>query len=379
MELHLNPNRRHDFVLFFDVTNGNPNGDPDAGNLPRFDPETNHGFVTDVALKRKIRDYVSLIEEKPIHIQSRTALNTLYFQTMKEEGFDFPEAEVNDEEFFEWLKDEASEVFEVVEENIVKYTHEFTKAKDIEDKIKEAGLDIPKEFEENLKKLKKDLDNARKNLKKLSPKDREKIKEKMVQKYFDIRMFGAVLTAGTNAGQVRGPVQLTFAKSVSPIFPMDLTITRIAITKESDKRRKDTEMGRKPIIPYGLYRAHGFYNPKLAERLVTEGDKHINPVSEDDLRILWDAIQNMFDFDRSAARGEMAFRALYIFSHTDEKGRGNAHAHELFELVGTELKDKSNPPRSYKDYYPLIKSKEFKELKEFPKGVEVKTFGIQEE
>lgn len=173
----------------------------------------------------------------------------------------------------------------------------------------------------------------------------------MVAKYYDMRMFGAVLTAGTNAGQVRGPVQITFARSVSPVLPMDISITRVAITREADKRGgKQTEMGRKPIIPYGLYRMHGFYNPKLAEALTSNG----NPVTADDLKVLWEALKNMFEYDRSASRGEMVCRGLFIFSHKDEKGLGNAPAHELFQLISIEPKDSAVPPRSFADYLVTV-------------------------
>ncbi len=201
-------------------------------------------------------------------------------------------------------------------------------------------------------------------MKKLSVSDRDSIKEAMIKKYYDIRMFGAVLTAGTNAGQVRGPVQLTFARSISPILPMDVSITRVAITREADKRSKQTEMGRKPIIPYGLYRCHGFYNPKLAERLTSSG----NPVSIDDITVLWEALLNMFEYDRSAARGEMTCRGLYIFSHNDEKGLGKAPAHKLFEFIQIRQKDPSPPPRSFGDY-EIVVNKEG-----LPPEIELKAF-----
>lgn len=366
MELYLNPNKRHDFVLLFDVTNGNPNGDPDAGNMPRIDPETNHGFVTDVALKRKIRDYASLAHDKEIFIQSKVALNTLYYKAMAEKGFAFPEVQVDDEEFLTWLMNDASAVFDVDEDSkLVKCTLELKKAKDLTDALEEAVGEIPPEIKPKVDKLAKDLLAAIKTLKKLSVHDRDQIKEVMVRKYYDIRMFGAVLTAGTNAGQVRGPVQLTFARSVSPILPMDVSITRVAITREADKRKKQTEMGRKAIIPYGLYRAHGFYNPKLAERLASSG----NPISEDDLKVLWEAVQNMFEQDRSASRGEMVCRGLYIFSHTDEKGLGKTPAHKLFNRIKIKSKDQSSPPRSFDDYEITVNKKE-----DWPSGVELTEF-----
>ncbi|MCL6635448.1 MAG: type I-C CRISPR-associated protein Cas7/Csd2 [Peptococcaceae bacterium] len=349
MELYLDPARRHDFVLLFDVVNGNPNGDPDAGNMPRLDPETNHGFVTDVALKRKIRDYAALVHGKEIYIQSKTALNTLYEQAMTALDIEPALVDVSDEALLEWLEGDAAALFDVREvegnKKKVKFEGDFKKQGDILDKIKESEIEIPQELDKKVKKLASDLAKAG-GAKSLSGKQREDIKEFMVSKYYDMRMFGAVLTAGTNAGQVKGPVQLTFARSVSPVLPLDISITRVAITREADRERKQTEMGRKPIVPYGLYRAHGFYNPKLAEKLSSSG----NPVTTGDLELLWEALRNMFDYDRSAARGEMSCRGLYIFSHKDEKGLGNAPAHRLFELVEVVAGDAAVPPRSFGDY-----------------------------
>lgn len=367
-EIYLNPNRRHDFVLFFDVTDGNPNGDPDAGNLPRFDPETNYGFVTDVSLKRKIRDYAVMFHDKEVYIQSKTALNTLCFKEMAEAGIQFPEIKIENEEFLAWLVENGL-VEESEKENYIRYIGE----EDIKKKAEEEDVIIPPEYKDFFIKLEKDIKEYKKNnKKKITNAQKENFVNLMVRRYYDIRIFGAVLTAGTNAGQIRGPVQLTFAKSISPIFPRDITITRVAVTKESDKRKKDTEMGRKPFIHYGLYRAHGFYNPKLAERLVVEKEGFFNPVTDKDLEILWDALQNIFDNHHSASSGEMRFRGLYIFSHTDEKGKGNAHAHKLFDLIKTEEKDKTVPPRSFSDYYPLNKPIEL------PNGIVLKTFGIKE-
>lgn len=364
-ELYLNPNKRHDFVFLFDVVNGNPNGDPDAGNMPRIDPETNHGFVTDVALKRKIRDYAALVHGKTIFVQSKVALNTLYYNTMAEEKYAFPEVEINDEELLEWLVNEAADVFDVNEDlKKVRYINEMRKQKDILDAVEEKIGEVPPEIKPKLKQLAEDLFEAGRKLKKLSASDRDLIKEAMTKKYYDIRMFGAVLTAGTNAGQVRGPVQLTFARSVSPILPMDISITRVAITREADKRLKQTEMGRKPIVPYALYRCHGFYNPKLAERLTSSG----NPISNDDIAVLWEALLNMFEYDRSAARGEMTCRGLYIFSHDDEKGLGRAPAHKLFELIQIRQRDPSKPPRLFSDYEITVNEEGL------PSGIEMKAF-----
>ncbi len=268
---YLDPNKRHEFVLLFDVKDGNPNGDPDAGNMPRVDPETMQGLVTDVALKRKVRDYVTLVKQNAngykIFIQSEAALNAL---------------------------------------------------------IAEAAEDVGAE-----KKGKR----ADKNLQK-----------EMTRRYYDIRMFGAVLSTGDyNAGQVRGPVQLTFARSLDPVLPLELTITRQARTTEERMESGQTEMGKKPLVPYGLYRAHGFFNPYLAEQ---------TGVSPDDLGLFWDALVHLFDFDRSAARGEMNVRGLVVFTHENRKG--NAPAHKLFELVKVRKNDGIESPRSYGDYAVFV-------------------------
>lgn len=350
MEIYLDPNKRHDFVLLFDVCMGNPNGDPDAGNMPRIDPETGHGFVTDVALKRKIRDYAVLAENKEIFIQSKSALNSLYFEAMKANGLEFPKVTVppdDENDLIEWLYDNELGNFEIdADERQITYTGEIKDSKGINKYVADEVGDIPPPIKVKLDICAKGLVAAKKKIKSITPKERDNIKEYMVKRYYDIKMFGAVLTAGTNAGQIRGPVQLTFARSVSPVLPMDITITRVAITRESDKLNKQTEMGRKAIIPYGLYRAHGFYNPSLARKMATDG----NPVTADDLKVLWEALQNMFEQDRSAARGEMACRGLYIFSHSDEKGLGNAPAHQLFESIIIDSNNESEPKRAFSDY-----------------------------
>ena len=266
---------RYDFVILFDVENGNPNGDPDAGNMPRIDPETGLGLVTDVCLKRKIRNYVEIVKEgEPgygIYIKDSVPLNR---------------------------SDETA------------YT-----ALDVKD-VKKAKKDDP------------DLDR--------------KIRDFMCKSFYDIRTFGAVMTtfvkAALNCGQVRGPVQLGFARSVDPIVPQEVTITRVAITTEADAERKGTEMGRKYIVPYGLYRAEGFVSANLARK--TTG------FSEEDLALLWNAIIHMFDEDRSAARGKMAVRELIVFKHSSELG--DAPAYKLFEAV--QAKKNVDVPRSYRDY-----------------------------
>lgn len=263
---------RYEFVYLFDVANGNPNGDPDAGNLPRLDPETNRGLVTDVALKRKIRNYVALEKEGApgfaIYMQERSILNNQHKQAY-------------------------------------------------------AALSI----EHEAKKLPKDEAKAR------------ELTAWMCANFFDVRTFGAVMTTEVNAGQVRGPVQLAFATSVEPVVPLEVSITRVAVTNEKDLEKERT-MGRKHILPYGLYRAHGFVSAKLAER---------SGFSDDDLALLWRSLVNLFEHDRSAARGEMAARRLIVFKH--ENPMGNAPAHTLFERVTVKRNgDDSAPARSFTDY-----------------------------
>ena len=269
---------RYEFVILFDVENGNPNGDPDAGNMPRVDPETGFGLVTDVCLKRKIRNYVELRKEDAegfrIYIKDGVPLNR---------------------------SDSAA--------------------------IEALGIDP------DLKKAKK-----------ADPGIDEKLRDWMCAHFYDVRTFGAVMTTfvkgALNCGQVRGPVQLGFARSVDPIVPQEVTITRVAIAKEDDAEKKNTEMGRKHIVPYGLYRAEGYVSANLARK--TTG------FSEEDLELLWEAILNLFEHDHSAARGKMAVRELIIFKHDSELGC--APAYKLFDAVRVTRKDGVVVPRSYADY-----------------------------
>ena len=270
---------RYEFIILFDVENGNPNGDPDAGNMPRIDPETNLGIVTDVCLKRKIRNYVETMKEGTegyrIYIKEGVPLNR------------------SDNEAYAYV-----------------------------------GAD----------------DKTIKSKKKEDNKIDEKIRDFMCRNFFDIRTFGAVMTtfvkAALNCGQVRGPVQLGFAQSVEPVIPQEVTITRVAITTEADAEKKGTEMGRKHIVPYGLYRCEGYVSANLARKSTG--------FSEDDLALLWEAILNMFEHDRSAARGNMAVRELIVFKHESELG--NAPAHKLFEAVTVSRREGAGVPRSFGDY-----------------------------
>jgi CRISPR-associated protein Csd2 len=307
---------RYDFVLLFDVTRGNPNGDPDAGNLPRLDPETNHGLVSDVSLKRKIRNYVDLAHpgEDGLHIY--------------------------------------------VEDGSI-----------LNDKHRQA-----------YRALRPDDSKVDKDAK-LNPKDdaeARKLTDFMCRNFFDVRTFGAVMSTGVNCGQVRGPVQLTFAQSVDPIVPQEISITRMAATTPAEKKQKEEggdssdrtdnrTMGRKYIVPYGLYRAHGFISAKLAER---------TGFGETDLDLLFKALEDMFEHDRSAARGEMASRKLVVFKHA--LPLGNAPAHALFERVQVgraidgefrDLKDpgidNAPPARAFSDYLVEI------DREGLPDGVEI--------
>lgn len=271
---------RYEFVFYFDVEDGNPNGDPDAGNMPRVDPETGRGIVTDVCLKRKIRDYVDMVKEGEkgyrLYVKKGTTLNA------------------ND--------DEAVKSFELQE----------------------------------LKKVKKK-----------DPEADKKVVGWMCENFYDIRAFGAVMTTFTqgafNCGQLRGPVQLGFAKSVDPIMPREIAITRVTPTREEDN--KNNEMGRKFIVPYGLYRCEGYVSANLARKSTG--------FSDEDLELLWQAIENMFEYDRSAARGKMILRKLVIFKHDNELGR--APAHKLFDAVRAEhTYDSDRQPVSYDDYNIIV-------------------------
>lgn len=274
---------RYEFVILFDVENGNPNGDPDAGNMPRIDPETGYGLVTDVCLKRKIRNYVETVKEDEtgygIYIREDVPLNR------------------SDNRAYEHL-----------------------------------GVN----------------DKTIKELKKKDPQADVKIRDFMCRNFYDIRTFGAVMTtfvkASLNCGQVRGPVQLGFARSIDPIISQEVTITRVAITTEKDAENKSTEMGRKNIVPYALYRAEGYVSANLARK--------VTGFSEDDLELLWEAIINMFEHDHSAARGKMAVRELIVFKHSKELG--DCPAYKLFDSVEVTKKEAIVYPRKYQDYVVKI-------------------------
>ncbi len=351
--VHTDPKKRHDFVLLFDVKDGNPNGDPDAGNLPRFDPETRHGIVTDVALKRKIRDYAATQGGKQIFIQSKVALNSLILNAFRDEGVKPVEISIeDDDDLVEWFEENLPDRFQL-DSGKLAYRGESNKERQI---VKDLLSDVEetpdnKEMIKKLRAVAKKLAQAAKDQgTKLRREDQEKARKRLIRDYYDIRMFGAVLSTGLNAGQVRGPMQLTFARSIDPVLPLDPSITRQARTTEERMKTGTTEMARKPYVPYGLYRAHGFFNPYLA----TVADDTF--VSEADLELFWEAVQKMLEYDRSAARGQMAVRGIYIFTH--ENPKGNAPAHALFERVKVKLNDPTKPPRDFSLDYTVTLDRE---------------------
>jgi CRISPR-associated protein Csd2 len=281
---------RYEFVYLFDVINGNPNGDPDTGNMPRIDPETNHGLVTDVCLKRKVRNYVDLLSQANglkgtnIYVREKAVLNRANELAYKAVGIT-PVA----------------------------------------------------------KKLPGEAGKA------------QELTDWMCANFYDIRTFGALMATEVNCGQVRGPVQIAFAKSIDPIIPQEISITRMAVTNEKDVEKERT-IGRKQIVPYGLYRVHGFISAPLAGK---------SGFSEDDLELFWSALENMFEHDRSAARGEMSARRLIVFKH--QSALGNAHASKLFETVhvSRESNGAISPARAYGEYTVSI------DRDSVPAGVEV--------
>lgn len=284
-ELITDPTKRQEFVFLFDVTDGNPNGDPDAGNAPRFDPETGQGLVTDVALKRKVRNHVVLTTDAPMFIQSEVALNT--------------------------LKAEAA---------------------------KGVTPSITSEDRKNKRPI-------------------PRLRERLCEEYYDIRMFGAVLATGDkedrlNAGQVRGPVQFTFARSIDPIFVVDCGISRNARTTEKRMESGPTELGRKTIVPYGLYRAYGFINPFLAEK---------TGVSRNDLEVFWSALCNLFDFDQSAARAQMDVCGVYVFTHQSKLGSSpSRHQFNRIRIAPRRSTGSDElPPRLFTDYVVEVDETDF--------------------
>ena len=279
-------NHRYDFVFLFDVTDGNPNGDPDAGNLPRVDPETGHGLVTDVCLKRKIRNFVATVKDETppyeIYVKERAVLNIQHSRA------------------YEALKLDAT-------------------------KAKRAEVDQCRDW--------------------------------MCQNFYDVRTFGAVMSTKVNCGQVRGPVQMAFSRSIDPIVSLEHSITRCAVATEKEAEKQDGDnrtMGRKFTVPYGMYRCHGFINPFFARQ---------TGFGEDDLQLFWKSLQNMFELDRSASRGQMTPQALVVFQH--DEALGNAPAHQLQKRVSVVRRDPVTPARSSDDYAIQI------DESDLPKGIAI--------
>ncbi len=295
---------RFDFILVFDVQDGNPNGDPDAGNLPRIDPETGHGLVTDVCLKRKVRNYVLLNKHAAkgfdIFVKEKAVLNRLIEGAYSDCQIDL-EAKPKNAADGEKRKDKGSG----------------------------QGSEV---------------DQARK---------------KMCEAYYDVRTFGAVMSTGANAGQVRGPVQFTFSRTIDPIVPLEHSITRMAVATEEEAEKQSGDnrtMGRKATVPYGIYMCRGFVSPSLANQ---------TGFSEADLALLWEALEKMFENDRSAARGLMSTRKLFIFQH--ESPLGNARAADLFDRVTIKRKEGVEAPRAFTDYIVQVNDKDL------PKGITLQT------
>lgn len=338
--------KRYDFVLLFDVKDGNPNGDPDAGNLPRVDAETGHGLVTDVCLKRKVRNYVGLKKEfkvpYDIYIKEKAVLGRAHVEAFQSLGIDLgeetriPVPEIMVEFLQELVLPEGIYIDEE-NEGLTMVIAADADIKSIKSDLKEISLpkNVKKFIEDNLKKVK-----ARKP----TAEEVEKGRKWMCERFYDIRTFGAVLAlkSAPNCGQVRGPVQLTFARSIDPIVSFEHSITRMAVAKEEEAEQQHGDnrtMGRKYTVPYGLYRACGFVSAPLAQQ---------TGFSEDDLELFWEALENMFEHDRSAARGLMGTRKLIIFEHASKMG--NAQVQQLFDAITIKRKDESKPARDFSDY-----------------------------
>lgn len=339
---------RYDFVLVFDVKDGNPNGDPDAGNLPRIDPETGHGLVTDVCLKRKVRNYVQITKklEKPnnIYIQEKAVLGRFHFDAFRELGIS------TGQESRKSVPIELTNLFNELSlpeglsfiESDNEGAGELVVAPDADKK--EINLWLKEE-----KPDKKVADIIKAALKEAKPRrptaeETSQGREKMCKDFYDIRIFGAVLAlkSAPNCGQVRGPVQMTFGRSVEPIVTLEHSITRMAVATEAEAEKQQGDnrtMGRKNTVPYGVYVAHGFVSAHLAAQ---------TGFGETDLNLLWEALVNMFEHDRSAARGLMSTQKLIIFKH--DSALGNAPAHKLFDRVKITHKDTTKPARDFSDY-----------------------------
>ena len=397
---YCDPTKRMDFVLFFDVRDGNPYGDPDAGNLPRMDPETRHGIVTDVCIKRKIRDYLATLkdeQDKPlcsIYIQSQAALNSLYFDAARQVVSQEPQDEdakavaallveldaEKNAQFKELLSSregkgggQSEQVNSTVSTDEQPHFGDWLASIDVDglefdpdcgtlsylgeanskDKFKRmlsADEFEPDRWKQEIDKLAKLLNDAKPKKSAQERRARDAVKRKMCELYDDIRLFGGVLTAGTNAGQIRGPMQLTFARSVQPILQMDAAITRCAITTASDFAKKQTEFGRKPWLNWAVYRQHGFFNPLLGRPREDNG----TGITKEDLARFWEALGCMFRNSDSASKGEMTMHDIIVFVH--DHRRGNAPSHLLFDKISCEsTKNNGENGDSQKDGVTVIK------------------------
>lgn len=332
---------RYEFVLLFDVKNGNPNGDPDGGNMPRIDPETGHGITTDVCIKRKIRNYVDLVKENispyEIHVREGAFLSEHHKRAHKA---------LDDEKLFIHVPEDLRE--------------EFSSYQDFPDGIGFEDEGVFLKLSTDLNKAKKAVgtlknisDASKAKLKELFVDSKEMVAKKwMCKNFFDVRTFGAVMSTGDKTcGQVRGPVQLGFSRSIDPIVGLDVAMFRTAAVNVDSPTDKGLG-ARKSIVPYGLYRIHGFISAPLAKQ---------TGFNEDDLQLFWDTLKNMFDHDRSASRGEMAAQKLFVFKH--ESKLGNAPANKLFDLIQIQRKDDAQPARNFSDYEVSI------EKENVPSGV----------
>lgn len=361
--IYTDPARRHDFVLLFDVTDGNPNGDPDAGNLPRVDPETMQGLVTDVCLKRKVRNYILAAKRNggqpvarfDIYVKERGVLNREH-----QRAYDAKEIEVGEPKS-EAIPPDLAKIFAAGGEGVSLPDGFTLEAGESDDSwtLFYSGLLDAQERKEALKQIGEELGKKAKDFcskvvkgaksRKPTHEEVDSARKWMCEQFFDIRAFGAVMSTGVNCGQVRGPIQMTFARSIDPVIPLDLSITRVAVTREEDAS-KERGMGRKALLPYGLYKSFGFVNPHFAKD---------TGLSTDDLSLYWEAIQKMWDLDRSASRGFMTLRGMYVFTHEDAVG--NAPAHVLFDRVQVNRKDGVEAPRVFSDYAVAVNDKNLPE------------------
>lgn len=337
---------RYDFVLLFDVKDGNPNGDPDAGNLPRIDPETGHGLVTDVCLKRKIRNYVQIVKNgdsgNDIYVKEKAVLGRAHVDAFKR--LEIQLGEESNVPIPSELVDALSEVCLPEGLTLEEDEHKFSLHidSDVDKKMVKEWLKETKP----IMSVKKFIESSIKGAKSRKPSGDEvqRGRTEMCKMFYDIRTFGAVMSlkSAPNCGQVRGPVQLTFSRSIDQIVPLEHSITRMAVATEAEAEKQQGDnrtMGRKFTVPYGLYRCHGFISAPLAAQ---------TGFSEEDLELLWKSLSEMFEHDRSAARGEMTTRKLVIFKH--ESALGNAPAHMLFERVSILRKNGVATPRGVVDY-----------------------------